>query len=81
MELGDVEEISARTSCQRMEKTTRWFHNQIKAAWKHLDCCLKVLPSQGSCKIKLVTSSLHTFSVEMMLGVQLDDSETFLNTV
>lgn len=62
MELGDVEEMSARMSCQCMEKTTHWFQNRMKAAWKHLpqlhDCCLNVLPSQGSCEIKLVTPSI-----------------------
>ena len=66
-----------------IEKTTRWFQNQVRAAWRHLplscNCCLTVLPSCSSSKIKVTTASMHTFSMEMISGVQLDDSHPFLS--
>ncbi|XP_031458381.1 inositol 1,4,5-trisphosphate receptor-interacting protein-like 1 [Phasianus colchicus] len=71
-----------RGSYLHREKTTRWFQRQVQAAWWHLpqsyDCCLRVLPSLSSCKIKLTIPSVDTFSIEMMLGVQLN-SDTFLS--
>ncbi|POI26342.1 hypothetical protein CIB84_009908 [Bambusicola thoracicus] len=66
-----------------IEKTAHWFQNQVKAAWRHLplscDCHLTVLLSYRSGKIKVTTASMHTFSIEMIPGVQLDDSHTFLS--
>lgn len=66
-----------------IEKTTRWFQNQVRAAWRHLplsrNCCLTVLPSCSSSKIKVTTASMHTFSIEMISGMQLDDSHPFLS--
>ena len=55
----------------------------MKAAWRHLpqsrDCRLELLPSHRSCKIRLTTPSNCTFTIEMTLGVQLDESDTFLS--
>ena len=66
-------------------KSTRWLQNQLKAAWKHLpqscDCHLELLPSHRSCKIKLTTPSTNTFTIEMILEVQLDEWDTFLSIV
>lgn len=65
-----------RGSFLHREKTTFWSQGQVRAAWWHLpqscDCRLTVLPSLSSCKIKLTAPSRNTFSIEMMLGVQLN---------
>lgn len=54
----------------------------MKAAWNCLpqsrDWGLELVPSDHSCKIKL-TPSKSTFTIEMTLGVQLDESGTFLS--
>ncbi|KAK4822488.1 hypothetical protein QYF61_015494 [Mycteria americana] len=66
-----------------MEKTTRWFHILVKAAWVFLPwsrhCRLTVLPSRRSCKLWLTNASQSTLLIEMVLGVQQDDSDTFLS--
>ncbi|KAI6079554.1 Inositol 1,4,5-trisphosphate receptor-interacting protein-like 1 [Aix galericulata] len=66
-----------------VEKTTRWSQNSVKAASElppqSRHCCLTVLPSCRSCKIKLARASKSTLSIEFMLGVQMDDSDSFLN--
>ncbi|XP_072195094.1 inositol 1,4,5-trisphosphate receptor-interacting protein-like 1 [Excalfactoria chinensis] len=75
------------TLCQgsylHMEETALWLQNQVKKAWRSLpqsrDCRLVVLPSTCSCKVKLTTSSNRTLSMELLLGLQLDDSDTFLS--
>ncbi|XP_065602674.1 inositol 1,4,5-trisphosphate receptor-interacting protein-like 1 [Cyrtonyx montezumae] len=65
------------------EKTAHWFQSLVQAAWWHLpqscDCCLMVLPSLSSCKIKLTTPCTKTFNIEMRLGVHLGDWDTFLS--
>ena len=66
-----------------VEKSALWLQDQVKAAWRHLpqsrDCRLELLPSHRSCKIRLTTPSNCTFTIEMTLGVQLDESDTFLS--
>ncbi|NXC47763.1 IPIL1 protein, partial [Penelope pileata] len=71
-----------KCSYLHMEKTMHWFWSEVKASWNRLaqprDCCLTVLPSCHSCKIKVTSTSMTTSTIEMMLGVQLDDLDTFL---
>ncbi|KAF1649989.1 UNVERIFIED_CONTAM: Inositol 1,4,5-trisphosphate receptor-interacting protein-like 1, partial [Eudyptes robustus] len=67
-----------------LEKTTRWFQVLVKAAWVVLtrlrDCRLTVLPSRRSCKLRLMdTSDSSTLLIEIIFGVQQDDSDTFLS--
>nr|XP_047936804.1 inositol 1,4,5-trisphosphate receptor-interacting protein-like 1 [Anser cygnoides] len=66
-----------------VEETTRWFQALVKAAWELLPqsrhCRLTVLPSRCSCKLKLANASESTLSIEVTLGVQLDNSDTFLS--
>lgn len=74
------------TFCQgsylHVEETARWLQDQVEEAWEYLpqscDCHLTVLPSRCSCKVKLTTPSTRTLSIEILLGLQLDDSDTFL---
>ncbi|KAM6068272.1 inositol 1,4,5-trisphosphate receptor-interacting protein-like 1 [Theristicus caerulescens] len=65
-----------------MEKTTRWFQILVKAAWVVLPqsrhCRLTVLPSRRSCKLQLTNASDSTLLIEMIFGLQQDDSDTFL---
>ena len=72
-----------RASYLDVQKTTRWFQQRVKAAWKCLpqsrDWGLELVPSDHSCKIKLTPPSKSTFTIEMTLGVQLDESGTFLS--
>ncbi|XP_071881278.1 inositol 1,4,5-trisphosphate receptor-interacting protein-like 1 [Anas platyrhynchos] len=66
-----------------VEKTTCWFQALVKAAWERLPqsrhCRLTVLPSRRSCKIRLASASKSTLSIEITLGVQMDDSDSFLS--
>ncbi|XP_075569177.1 inositol 1,4,5-trisphosphate receptor-interacting protein-like 1 [Pelecanus crispus] len=66
-----------------MEKTTRWFQILVKAAWVVLPqsrhCRLAVLPSRRSCRLRLTDASNSTLLIEMIFGVQQDDSETLLS--
>ncbi|XP_054697313.1 inositol 1,4,5-trisphosphate receptor-interacting protein-like 1 [Grus americana] len=65
-----------------IEKTACWFQMLVKDAWKLLPlsrhCQLTVLPSARSCKIRL-THGQETLSIEMIFGVPLDDSGSFLS--
>lgn len=40
---------------------------------------MTVLPSHSFCKIKLTPASVNTFSIETMVGVQLDHFDIFLS--
>ncbi|KAI6078607.1 Inositol 1,4,5-trisphosphate receptor-interacting protein-like 1 [Aix galericulata] len=66
-----------------VEETTHWFQTSVKAAWELLlqshHCRMTVLPSRCFCRLRLTNASKSTLSIEMILGVQLDDSETFLS--
>ena len=76
-----------RTLCNgsylNVEETTRWFQALVQAAWELLPqsrhCRLTLLPSRRSCKFKLTSASESTLSVEITLGVQTDDSDSFLS--
>ncbi|KAM7074310.1 LOW QUALITY PROTEIN: inositol 1,4,5-trisphosphate receptor-interacting protein-like 1 [Ciconia maguari] len=66
-----------------MEKTTRWFQILVKTAWVYLPCSrhcrLTVLPSRHSCKLRLTNASHSTLLMEIIFGVEQDDSNVFLN--
>ena len=66
-----------------MEKTTRWFQILVKAAWMFLPwsrhCRLTVLPSRHSCKLRPTNASHSTLLMEIIFGVEQDDSNIFLN--
>ncbi|XP_032051081.1 inositol 1,4,5-trisphosphate receptor-interacting protein-like 1 [Aythya fuligula] len=66
-----------------VEETTHWFQAFVKAAWELLPqlrhCRLTVLPSRRSCEIRLANASQSTLSIEITLGVRLDDSDSFLS--
>ena len=55
----------------------------MKAAWRRLpqsrDCRLELHPSSHSGKIQLTTPSNYTFNIPVTLGVQLDESDSFLS--
>ncbi|XP_010162659.1 inositol 1,4,5-trisphosphate receptor-interacting protein-like 1, partial [Antrostomus carolinensis] len=67
-----------------MEKTVSWFQTLVQAAWVHLPQAqhlfLTLLPSRHSCKLRLAnTSDGRICLIEMILGVQQGDSDTFLS--
>ncbi|KAM6274631.1 inositol 1,4,5-trisphosphate receptor-interacting protein-like 1 [Porphyrio hochstetteri] len=66
-----------------MEKITLWFHILVEAVWVFLPqsrhCSLIALPSRRSCRFCLTTNSNHSHLIEMILGVQHSDSDTFLS--
>ena len=55
----------------------------MKAAWRRLpqsrDCRLDLQSSSHSGKIQLTTPSSYTFNIPMTLGVQLDESDSFVS--
>ncbi|NWR59121.1 IPIL1 protein, partial [Bucorvus abyssinicus] len=61
-------------------KTTCWFQKLVKSAWVYLpelkDCHLTVLPSSRSCQFRLTCISDHPVLIEMVFGVEEDDSDT-----
>ncbi|KAM9282761.1 LOW QUALITY PROTEIN: inositol 1,4,5-trisphosphate receptor-interacting protein-like 1 [Cariama cristata] len=65
------------------EKTAYWFQMLMKDTWKFMPqshpCQLTVLPSTYSCKLRLVHTFQEILSIEMVSGVQLDDSDSFLS--
>ncbi|KAF1448953.1 Inositol 1,4,5-trisphosphate receptor-interacting protein-like 1, partial [Spheniscus mendiculus] len=69
-----------------VEKTALWFHHFVRSAWvvvpgsHHYD--LRVHPSSRSCKLQLTrtNASRRTLVIEMMFGVQQDDSDIFLSS-
>ena len=65
-----------------IEKTACWFQMLVKDAWKLMPqshCCqLTVLPTTRSCKLRL-TNGQETLSIQMIFGVPLDDSDSFLS--
>ncbi|KAM6122777.1 inositol 1,4,5-trisphosphate receptor-interacting protein-like 1 [Phoenicopterus ruber ruber] len=65
-----------------IEKTACWFQMLVKDAWKLMPlshrCQLTVLPTTRSCKLR-ITNGEETLSIEMIFGVQLEDSDSFLS--
>ncbi|PKU45045.1 inositol -trisphosphate receptor-interacting 1 [Limosa lapponica baueri] len=64
-----------------VEKTTCWFQLLLKDAWKLMPvsrhCRLTVLPGTGSCKLR-IRKGKETLKIEMILGVPLGDTGSFL---
>ncbi|XP_062443664.1 inositol 1,4,5-trisphosphate receptor-interacting protein-like 1 [Rhea pennata] len=67
-----------------VEKTIHWFQLFVRNAWDVIaaeqNCQLTVLPSSRSCKLLLAYNSGRTVHVEIMLGVQQDDSGVFMGS-
>ncbi|NWU94934.1 IPIL1 protein, partial [Upupa epops] len=64
-----------------MHKTVEWFQSFVKSAWATLpqSRCYKMqlLPSRHSCKLQLKHASGRTLIIEMLLGVQLGNTDIF----
>ena len=67
-----------------VQKTARWFHQLVKAAWVVLPqsstCCLTVLPSSRSCKYQVTKSDNKSLITEMIFGVQQGNSHIFVSS-
>ncbi|NXT59491.1 IPIL1 protein, partial [Pluvianellus socialis] len=65
-----------------IEETASWFQALVKDAWSLLPlshCCqLTVLPATRSCKLRIENGE-ETLSIEMIFGVSLDNSDSFLS--
>ncbi|XP_009880401.1 PREDICTED: inositol 1,4,5-trisphosphate receptor-interacting protein-like 1 [Charadrius vociferus] len=65
-----------------IEKTACWFQTLVKDAWKLVPQSLRwqltVLPATRSCRLQLQNGE-DSLSIEMIFGVQLDDSDCFLS--
>lgn len=65
-----------------VRKTAKWFQELVAEAWAAVpqlsQLQLTVLPSARFCELRLTNASEETLSVQIMLGVKLDDSDTFL---
>lgn len=59
-------ESSSSGSYLKVEETTRWFQISLKATWELLPqschCCLMVLPSYCSCRLRLNSASKSSTS-------------------
>ncbi|XP_066178302.1 inositol 1,4,5-trisphosphate receptor-interacting protein-like 1 [Sylvia atricapilla] len=66
-----------------VHKTARWLYQVVRAVWPALPQShswhLKLLPSRRSCQIQ-VTNGTESFRIEMLLGVQRDDSHIFVSS-
>ncbi|NXJ00097.1 IPIL1 protein, partial [Psophia crepitans] len=67
-----------------VQKTARWFHQLVKAAWVFLpqssQYSLKMLPSSRSCKFQVTTNRQQKLMIELMFGVQQDNSDIFVSS-
>ncbi|XP_054683770.1 inositol 1,4,5-trisphosphate receptor-interacting protein-like 1 [Grus americana] len=67
-----------------VQKTARWFHQLVKAAWVVLPqssiYCLTVLPSSRSCKFQVTKHNTQNLVIEIIFGVQQGDSDIFLSS-
>ncbi|NXC47606.1 IPIL1 protein, partial [Penelope pileata] len=87
-ELRDQEPSLVHTLCTdfylNVEKTARWFQMLIRAAWKGAPISaswqLKVLPSSRSCSLRLVDTHKRVFFVDMVFGVQQDNTDIYLSS-
>ncbi|NWR53246.1 IPIL1 protein, partial [Regulus satrapa] len=66
-----------------VQKTARWFYQLVRAIWPALpqshNWHLVLLPSRRSCQFK-VTNGRESFRIEMLFGVQRDDSDIFVSS-
>ncbi|PKU44758.1 inositol -trisphosphate receptor-interacting 1 [Limosa lapponica baueri] len=67
-----------------VQKTARWFHQLVKAAWVALpqasSCRLKMMPFNRSCKFQVTKTDQKRFIIELMFGVQQGDSDIFVTS-
>ncbi|NWZ70004.1 IPIL1 protein, partial [Acrocephalus arundinaceus] len=67
-----------------VEKIALWFQTFVISAWSVMPqsrhYSMKVIPSSRSCKMKLMTASGRSLSVEMVFSVQQGDSDIFLSS-
>ncbi|XP_072193461.1 uncharacterized protein [Excalfactoria chinensis] len=72
-----------RDSYLDMEKTAAWFQKLVTKAWLEMPLLptvqVKLLPSNRFCKLKLTTASSRVIWIELMLGIQDKDLDTFLS--
>ncbi|KFZ46496.1 Inositol 1,4,5-trisphosphate receptor-interacting protein-like 1, partial [Antrostomus carolinensis] len=66
-----------------VEKTARWMHQLVKAAWVVLpessQCRLKMFPPHRSCKFQIKKRNNKKFLIELMFGVQRCKSDVFVS--
>ncbi|NWU93901.1 IPIL1 protein, partial [Upupa epops] len=64
-----------------VHKTAEWFQSFVKSAWATLPKSrryeMQLLPSRHSCKLQLRHASGRTLIIEMLLGVQLGNTDIF----
>ncbi|NXQ90113.1 IPIL1 protein, partial [Nyctibius grandis] len=67
-----------------VQKTARWFHNLVKAAWVGLPLSsnhtLTMLPFGRSCKFQIKKGNKKRLTIEVMFGVQQGDSDIFVSS-
>ncbi|NXS50991.1 IPIL1 protein, partial [Balaeniceps rex] len=67
-----------------VQKTARWFHQLVKAAWVVLpqssNYRLKVVSSSRSCKFQVRKGEHESFLIELIFGVQQGDSDIFVSS-
>ncbi|XP_071896337.1 inositol 1,4,5-trisphosphate receptor-interacting protein-like 1 [Anas platyrhynchos] len=65
-----------------VQKTAKWFQELVAEAWEAVPQSarlkLTMLPSTRFCKFNLTKGSNKSLSIELMLGVKQDDSDTYL---
>ncbi|NWU94935.1 IPIL1 protein, partial [Upupa epops] len=65
-----------------VHKTVEWFQSFVKSAWATLPQShqykMQLLPSRHSCKLQLKHASGRTLIIEMLLGVQLGNTDIFV---
>ncbi|XP_021245943.1 inositol 1,4,5-trisphosphate receptor-interacting protein-like 1 [Numida meleagris] len=64
------------------QKTAAWFQELVTEAWKYTPQSstvrLEVLPSTYLCKLRLTTAPSRVLDIELILGLPLDDEDSFL---
>ncbi|XP_069712984.1 inositol 1,4,5-trisphosphate receptor-interacting protein-like 1 [Phaenicophaeus curvirostris] len=67
-----------------VQKTARWFQKFVMSAWRDVShshhYILKILPSSRSCKLQLTNASRRTLFIELVFGVQQEESDIFLSS-
>uniref|UniRef100_A0A8C3B9A0 Inositol 1,4,5-trisphosphate receptor-interacting protein-like 1 n=1 Tax=Cairina moschata TaxID=8855 RepID=A0A8C3B9A0_CAIMO len=66
------------------EKTAKWFQNFVKTAWVLMPQSqvynVEVLPSTRTCKFQLTGAARRRLTIEIVFGVQQEDSDIFLSS-
>ncbi|XP_015726164.1 inositol 1,4,5-trisphosphate receptor-interacting protein-like 1 [Coturnix japonica] len=87
-ELGNQRPSLLRDFCKDayldVEKTARWFQVLITNAWKYMPeaetCSMNVAFSRRSCRIHLTDIHKTAFVVEIVFGVQQENTDIFLSS-